>query len=101
MANHKTPAEQVERDQHVDNALAYMQTVMADAELRGLSGADVATALAGIIAARNATLAGKCLVALRNAIVRNPVTQIVQASAKDRAELELLKQADGSYGPTH
>src|SRR5262245_3616373 len=61
MASRKTPAQEAERDQHVENAIAYMQFVMADAELRGLSGADVATSLAGIVAARNATLAGKCL----------------------------------------
>jgi hypothetical protein len=74
-----------------------MQHVMADAELRGLSGADVATSLAGIVAARNATLAGKCLVALRNAIARNPITKIVSVTPEQRAKLETLP----THGPAN
>lgn len=83
----KTPAEQAETEKHVDNAYLFMTQVVAAAELRGLSGADVATSLACILATRNATLAGKCLHALNQAIVRNPITKIIAPTAPELAEL--------------
>jgi hypothetical protein len=85
--NFKTPAEQDETDEHVKNAHAFMLQIVANAELRGLSGADIATSLACIVATRNATLAGKCLHALNQAIVRNPITKIIEPTAPELAQL--------------
>lgn len=95
--NFKTPAEDAEREKHIDSACEYMVLVMKDAELRGMSGADVATSLAGIVAARNATLAGKCLIALRNAILRNPVTKLVEATPQEKAALDSVS----THGPAN
>lgn len=73
----KTEAEKFERQDHMDNAAAYALGICQDAELRGVSGYDVAVALASVLAARNPTLAGKVLVAVGDAIRRNPVIKIV------------------------
>jgi hypothetical protein len=83
----KTPAKQDEDEKHVENAHAFMLQIVANAELRGLSGADIATSLACIVATRNATLAGKCLHALMQAVVRNPITKIVAPTAPELAQL--------------
>lgn len=83
----KTPAQQADTEKHVENAHAFMLQVVANAELRGLSGADVATSLACILATRNATLAGKCLHALNQAIVRNPITKIIAPTAPELEQL--------------
>jgi hypothetical protein len=52
------------RDQHMEAAAAYMLEVVTVAETRGATAAEVAEAFAAIVAARNAELAGKCLVVL-------------------------------------
>lgn len=45
--------------------------------MRGLDGAEVAIAIATVMAARNPTLAGKVLVAVGDAIRLNPITKII------------------------
>ena len=72
----------IERQKHMDAAISYMQGVIDDAELRGLSGYDVAISLAAIVAGRDPKLAGECLVALLGAIQSNPVTKIVSPPAE-------------------
>jgi hypothetical protein len=73
----KTPAQEAERDEHMDNAMNYTIGIIRDAELRGLDGADVAIAIATVMASRNPTLAGKVLVAVGDAIRLNPITKII------------------------
>ena len=73
----KTEAEKFERQDHMDNAANYALGICRDAELRGISGYEVAIALASVLAARNPTLAGKVLMAVCDAIRSNPVTKII------------------------
>jgi hypothetical protein len=73
----KTPAQEAERDEHMDNTMSYTIGIIKDAELRGLNGADVAVTIATVMAARNPTLAGKVLVAVGDAIRLNPITKII------------------------
>jgi len=61
----------------MDNAAAYMLGICQDAELRGLSGYEVAVALATVLAGHDPDIAGKVLVAVGDAIRLNPVTKIV------------------------
>jgi hypothetical protein len=65
------------RKDHMNSAAAYMLGICQDADLRGLSGYEVAVALASVLAARSPTLAGEVLVAVGDAIRLNPVTRIV------------------------
>jgi len=94
----KTQAEELERDDHMANAINYATQLVADAELRGLTGYDVAISFAGVLAARNPTLAGKVLIAVGNAIRMQPVTKLVTPEGQ---VLELEKKADGSFGPAN
>jgi len=91
----KTQAEELERDDHMANAINYATQLVADAELRGLTGYDVAISIAGVLAARNATLAGKVLIAVGNAIRMQPVTKIVKTSD---VRVDLQQLPDGSFG---
>ena len=93
----KTQAQEVERDDHMANAINYATQLVADAELRGLTGYDVAISIAGVLAARNPTLAGKVLIAVGNAIRLQPVTKIIA----DGREIDAELKADGSYGPAN
>lgn len=77
----KTQTEEIERDGHIDNAISYATQLCRDAELRGLTGPEVAISIAGVLAARNPTLAGKVLVAVGNAIRMQPVTKILKAAS--------------------
>jgi hypothetical protein len=77
----KTEAEKADRQNYMDNAAAYTLGICRDAELRGLSGYEVAVAIASVLAARNPTLAGKVLVAVGDAIRLNPVTKIIAPPA--------------------
>jgi len=79
----KTKAEKFKRDGHMDNAAAYMLGICQDAELRGLSGYDVAVALATVLAGRAPDFAGEVLHAVGYAIRLNPVTKIVTPSQSD------------------
>ena len=93
----KTQAAEARRDEHMANAINYTNDLVRDAELRGLSGYDLAVSISAVLAARNPTLCGKVLVAVGNAIRAQPVTKIVKPSEADTIELQ--RQADGSYGP--
>jgi hypothetical protein len=73
----KTAAQEAERDEHMDNAMSCTIGIIRDAELRGFNGAQVAIAIANVLAARNPTLAGKVLVAVGDAIRLNPITKII------------------------
>jgi hypothetical protein len=73
----KIKAEEHKRKAHMDSAAAYMVGICRDAELRGLSGYEVAVALATVLAGREPDLAGEILYAVGNAIRLNPVTKIV------------------------
>ena len=90
----KTQAEEAKRDDHMDNAISYATQLVADAELRGLSGYDVCVSIAAVLAARNPTLAGKVLVAVGNAIRLQPVTKVVKAPST----VDLEQLPDGSFG---
>lgn len=78
----KTPTKEEKRDQRIETAISYMLEVISDAEMRGMSAADVAVSFAGLIAGRNASLTGECLVALRIQIQRAPVTKIIAAKGE-------------------
>lgn len=84
VARTKTAAELEQRDTHMGNAAEYALQVVKDAELRGLSGYDVCVSFASVLAARNATLAGKVLVAVGDAIRAQPITKIIPANATSR-----------------
>jgi hypothetical protein len=73
----KTAAQEAVRDEHMDNAMSYTLGIIKEADLRGLDGADVALAIATVIASCNPTLAGKVLVAVGDAIRLNPITKII------------------------
>jgi hypothetical protein len=73
----KTAAQEAERDRHMDDAMRYTLGIIREADLRGLDGADVALAIATVIASCNPTLAGKVLVAVSDAIRLNPITKII------------------------
>jgi len=91
----KTQAQELERDEHMARAIEYATQLVADAQLRGLTGYDVAISIAGVLAARNATLAGKVLIAVGNAIRMQPVTKIVKTSD---VRVDLQQLPDGSFG---
>jgi hypothetical protein len=85
----KTAAQEAARDKHMDNAMDYTLGIIRDnamdytlgiireADLRGLDGADVAVAIATVMASCNPMLAGKVLVAVSDAIRLNPITKII------------------------
>jgi len=76
----KTGAQVAERDAHMQNAADYAVQVCDAAELRGLTGYQVAVSFASVLAARNPTLAGKVLVAVMDAIQRQPITNIAKVN---------------------
>ena len=92
----KTEAEKTRRDEHMANALEYAETVVRDAQLRGVSGYDLFISFAAVVAARNPSLAGKLLLATSQAICAYPITKVIKPEPD---EIELPRQADGSYGP--
>jgi hypothetical protein len=73
----KTQKQELERDEHMANALAYADQLVAAAELRGLTGYDMTRSIAAVLAARNPTLAGKVLVAVMDAVNLNPITKVI------------------------
>jgi hypothetical protein len=94
----KSAADQARRDEQMANALEYAETVAHEADLRGVSGYDLFQSFVAVLAARNATLAGKLLYACSEAIRHHPVTKVLKP---EPAEVDLVQQADGSYGPAN
>lgn len=80
----------------MSNAADYTTVLCDDAKLRGISGYEVAVALASVLAARNPTLAGKVLVAVRDTITALPITRIVTS-----APIDLTNLQDVAHGPAH
>jgi len=74
----KTQAQEMKREDHMEAAAVFALAMIGRAELRGISAADLVVSIASVLAARNPTLAGKVLASIDDAIMRQPVTKVIQ-----------------------
>lgn len=106
------------RLEHMANAGTEVVRLLEQAEIRNIDGGMVAVILSQVLAARNATLAGKVLMAVEVAIQKYPIVKIIGAGTVsvegpierpwealermgDDVVVDLERKPDGFYGPAN
>jgi len=75
-----------QREQEIENAIAFTLQLLEAAELRGMSPADCVASIVAVMAARDPKVTGEALAAVDISIRAQPVTKII---------------TEVPYGPTH
>lgn len=117
-------AREAQREDFMSNAGVEVTRLLEQADIRNIGPEMVAVIISQILAARNATLAGKVLYALEVAIQKYPIVKIIGAgtlkvdgtgdqvmpntaavaeiiATDDTDVVDLVELPDGSYGTPH